>query len=110
VVVSIVHPCSDTPHRVWERDEAGRKRWLCLDRYFERGPVEYSWPRWAYDFTTPAVHATLEDWFGWIRGAGFRVDALSEPCPSERALVSHPDLEDATRMPYFLIFDLVREG
>lgn len=109
-VASITHPCSDTPYRAWERDEVGRKRWLCLDGYFNRGPMEYSWPNWAYDFTTPAVHATLEDWFEWILGAGFQVRALREPSPSEEALVSRPDLEDATRMPYFLIFDLVRAG
>ena len=42
----------------------------------------------------------------YLLGAGFRVCGLREPRPNERALVSRPDLEDATRMPYFLIFDL----
>ena len=36
-VASITHPCTDTPFRVWERDKNGKKRWLCIDRYFERG-------------------------------------------------------------------------
>jgi len=105
-VASITHPCSDTPHRVWEHDDDGTKRYLCLDRYFERGPIEYAWRNWEYDFTTPAMHATLEDWFEWILGAGFRVQGLREPRPNEQALASQPDLEDAARMPYFLIFDL----
>jgi ubiquinone/menaquinone biosynthesis C-methylase UbiE len=108
-VASIAHPCSDTPFRRWERDEAGRKRWLCTDRYFERGPLEYAWKGWAYDFATPAQHATLEDWFGWIHGAGFRLRALREPRPTEAAVRARPDLEDAARVPYFLIFDLVSE-
>lgn len=107
-VASITHPCSDTPYRAWERDEAGRKRWLCVDRYFDRGPMVYTWSGWAYDFTTPAVHATLEDWFDWILGAGFRLRALREPRPSEEAIRIRPELDDAARMPYFVIFDLVR--
>lgn len=107
-VASITHPCSDTPYRAWERDDTGGKRWLCLDRYFEPGPIEYSWRDWEYDFTTPAIHATLEDWFGWILGAGFRLRGLHEPRPNGQALLRRPDLEDATRMPYFLIFDVVR--
>ena len=107
-VVSVAHPCTDTPFRRWEKDAAGRKRWLCVDRYFERGAVVYDWKGWAYDFTTPALHATLEDWFGWALGAGFRVRAVREPRPSAEALRAHPDLEDAARVPYFLLLDLER--
>jgi SAM-dependent methyltransferase len=107
-VASITHPCSDTPFRRWEKDEAGRKRWLCLDRYFDREPLEYAWKGWAYDFTTPALHATLEDWFGWIHAAGFRLRALHEPRPTDEALRKQPELEDAARMPYFLVLDLLR--
>jgi len=65
-VASITHPCTDTPFRVWERDGGGKKRWLCIDRYFERGPLEYTWSGWGREFTTEAIHATLED------SAGFR--------------------------------------
>ncbi|HEX8244240.1 MAG TPA: class I SAM-dependent methyltransferase [Longimicrobium sp.] len=107
-VASITHPCTDTPFRRWEKDEAGRKRWLCLDRYFDREPLEYAWKGWAYDFTTPALHATLEDWFGWIHAAGFRLRDLREPRPTDEALRRRPELDDAARMPYFLILDLVR--
>ena len=107
-VASITHPCTDTPFRQWERDESRAKRWLCIDRYFERGPIEYAWIRGAYDFTTPALHATLEDWFGWMLGAGFQLRALHEPRPTAAALAARPDLEDAARVPYYLVFDLVR--
>lgn len=107
-VASITHPCSNTPFRVWERDAAGRKRWLCLDRYFDRGPLEYTWQGWAYVFRTPAMHATLEDWFGWILGAGFHLRAVREPRPTEQTIHARPKLADAARMPYFLIFDLSR--
>jgi 2-polyprenyl-3-methyl-5-hydroxy-6-metoxy-1,4-benzoquinol methylase len=107
-VASIAHPCTDTPFREWERGSRGEKRWLCIDRYFERGPLEYTWSGWGPDFTTEAIHATLEDWVAWIVDARFHLRALKEPCPTEQALRARPDLEDATRVPYFLFFDLVR--
>jgi SAM-dependent methyltransferase len=107
-VASIAHPCTDTPFRVWERDRGGNKRWLCIDRYFDCGPLQYAWSGWGRDFTTEAMHATLEQWFGWILEAGFQLRALKEPCPTAEALQSHPDLEDAARVPYYLFFDLVR--
>jgi ubiquinone/menaquinone biosynthesis C-methylase UbiE len=107
LVASITHPGSDTPFRKWERDEAGRKRWLCVDRYFESGPISYAWRDGPTEFTTPAMHATLEQWFEWILGAGFQLRALREPRPTDDAVRARPDLEDATRMPYFLIFDLI---
>ena len=106
MVASVAHPCTDTPFREWSRDEAGRKRWLCIDRYFERGPVSYEWKDWAYPFTTSAYHATLEDWFRWVSDAGFSVEALHEPRPSEEVLALHPDLEDAARVPYYLLLEL----
>jgi ubiquinone/menaquinone biosynthesis C-methylase UbiE len=107
-VASITHPCTDTPFREWQRDDAGQKRCLCIDRYFDRVAVEYTWRGWEYDFTTPAVHAPLEDWFKWILDAGFQLRAFREPRPTEQALRKQPDLEDATKVPYYVIFDLVR--
>lgn len=107
-VASITHPCTDTPFRVWERDKNGTKRWLCIDRYFERGAFEFAWSEWGPDFTTEGFRAPLEDWLGWILDAGFQLRALKEPRPTEQALRTRPDLEDAARVPYYLFFDLVR--
>ena len=109
-VASIVHPCTDTPFRHWERDGSGHKRWLCIDRYFDRTTIEVGWPRWPEDFTTMALHAPLEDWFAWILQAGFAVGGFHEPKPSEDALRRRPDLKDATRVPYYVVFDLIRRG
>jgi SAM-dependent methyltransferase len=108
-VASITHPCTDTPFREWARDEERRKKWLCVDRYFERGPIRFTWIRGIYDFQTSAIHVPLEDWFEWILGAGFRLGAFREPRPTDDAVRNCPDLEDATRVPYFVIFDLVRD-
>jgi len=107
-IASITHPCTDTPVRVWERDGSGAKRWLCIDRYFERGAFEYPWSGWGREFTTEGYRAPLEDWLGWILEAGFALRALKEPRPTDAALRTRPDLEDAARVPYYLFFDLVR--
>ena len=108
-VASITHPCTDTPHRVWERDENGAKQWLCVDRYFESGPFEFTWDGWGPGFKTEGFRAPLENWFGWILDAGFQLRAFKEPRPTGDALRKHPDLEDAGRVPYFILFDLVRQ-
>lgn len=108
LVASIAHPCTDTPFRRWERDPAGRKRWLCIDRYFERGPLRYEWKDWSYPFTTTAQHSTLEDWISALLAAGFELRGLHEPRPDAAAIEAHPALEDAARLPYFLLFDLQR--
>jgi ubiquinone/menaquinone biosynthesis C-methylase UbiE len=107
-VLSMTHPCTDMPFREWLRDDAGRKLALAVDRYFDRTVMRIDWTGWAYDFTTAAVHATLEDWFRWVLGAGFVVRGFHEPRPSEAAVRARPDLEDAARVPYFVILDLAR--
>jgi len=105
-VASITHPCTDTPFRQWERDDLRRKRWLCIDRYFDREVLEFTWLRWPKEFTTRALHAPLEDWFSWILQAGFAVRGFHEPRPSEDTVRRQPDLADATRVPYYVVFDL----
>jgi ubiquinone/menaquinone biosynthesis C-methylase UbiE len=96
-VGSITHPCTDMPFREWLRDEARRKRCLCVDRYFDRTTLTFTWQRWLYEFTTSALHAPLEDWIDWILGAGFALRALREPRPTEEALRTRPELEDASK-------------
>jgi 2-polyprenyl-3-methyl-5-hydroxy-6-metoxy-1,4-benzoquinol methylase len=107
-IVSIAHPCTDTPFRQWQRDAGGAKQALAIDRYFERGPLSYAWAGWLYAFTTAGLHAPLEDWFAWFRAAGLAVHALREPAPPPEAVARFPELEDAARVPYFILFDLRR--
>ena len=107
-VVSIAHPCTDTPFRRWQKDAGGERQWLCIDRYFDRGPMTYRWKDWAYEFTTSAMHATLEEWFEWFTAAGFLLHALREPRPTPEAISVRPDLQDCARVPYFLLLELER--
>lgn len=109
LVASMTHPCTDTPVRSWEIDPSGMKLSLKIDRYFDEGPIEFTWKRnWPYVFKTSYWHVPLERWFRWILDAGFIVRGLKEPCPAAEAIDAHPDLADAARVPHFLIFDLER--
>jgi 2-polyprenyl-3-methyl-5-hydroxy-6-metoxy-1,4-benzoquinol methylase len=110
MVFSVPHPCTDTPFREWERDGAGGKVALKLDRYFETGPAECHWnmPRLAYHWTTPFWRRTLEEWCSMIAAAGFLIERLYEPKPDARQVAMRPELDDCSRLPYFLIFKGIR--
>jgi hypothetical protein len=108
---SISHPATNTPYREWERDEAGNKIALRIDRYFERGPIAVRWPErppTSYAWQSTYLHAPIADWVRWVLDAGFTIRGLHEPEPTAEALALHPHLEDASRVPYFMIFDLER--
>jgi SAM-dependent methyltransferase len=107
---SVPHPCTDPPVREWRRDEGGRKLALCLDRYFDTGPAVCDWnmPRLKYPWRTPYRRLTLTEWSGLIRDSGLSIRGLAEPRPTVEQVASRPELEDCARMPYFLVFDLVK--
>ena len=88
-----------------------RQAWVgrCLTRFeWSSKHLKLTCSDWLYEFATSAYHATLEDWFGWLLDAGFVVRAIREPAPTVSAMLAHPDLEDACRIPYYLMFDLER--
>ena len=110
MVFSVPHPGTDTAHREWERDEAGRKRFLKLDGYFETGPSMCDWnmPRLKYSWSTPYWRYTLGEWAELAAGAGFTIKGLREPRPTPMQIAANPHLDDCGRMPFFLIFDLLK--
>jgi 2-polyprenyl-3-methyl-5-hydroxy-6-metoxy-1,4-benzoquinol methylase len=112
VVFSVPHPCTDPPIREWKRDERGNKLALCLDRYFDSGPAVCHWSmaRLKYHWRTPFLRLTLTEWSGLIRDAGFVIRSLGEPRPDADLVAGHPELDDCARMPFFLIFEVVKPG
>jgi SAM-dependent methyltransferase len=110
VVFSVPHPCTDPPFRQWQRDERGHKLALCLDRYFDTGPAVCHWdmPRLKYHWSTPFRRYTLTEWSALIRDAGFVIRSLSEPRPSAELVAVYPELDDCFRMPFFLIFEIIK--
>jgi ubiquinone/menaquinone biosynthesis C-methylase UbiE len=109
-VFSVPHPCTTTAVREWQRDREGRKVILCLDRYFDTGPAVCNWnmARLKYSWATPYHRLTLEEWSSAISDAGFLVRRIREPRPDAALVAACPDLADCYRMPFFLIFDVVK--
>src|SRR2546422_3322582 len=114
VVLLVEHQMNGTPLREWERDESGRKIALRVDRYFNTGPRETTWTLNSGDtsrtFRFPSWNRTLEEWSTVFAQAGFLIAQLTEPRPTEKQVEQIPDLDDCSRIPYFLIFDLVPRG
>ena len=110
MVFSVPHPATDTAFREWERDPHGRKLSLKLDRYFESGPSVCDWnmPRLTAHWSSPCWRYTLSEWTQLLTDAGLTIRHLHEPRPTEAQVVANPCLDDCRRMPYFLIFDLVK--
>lgn len=110
MVFSVPHPCTDTAYREWERDAAGRKLSLKIDRYFEPGAATCDWnmPRLRYRWETPFWRHTLTGWSEMIARAGFIIRRLHEPHPTPEQVARLPQLDDCARLPYFLVFDLLK--
>ena len=111
MVFSVPHPGTDTPFRQWEIDEAGEKGALKIDGYFESGPAVCHWTmkRLRYHWDTPYWRYTLSEWSGLFAEAGFLIRRLHESRPSEEQVRRRPQLHDCYKLPYFLIFDLVKQ-
>jgi 2-polyprenyl-3-methyl-5-hydroxy-6-metoxy-1,4-benzoquinol methylase len=109
---SIMHPFTDTPVREWEPGVDNRHGALKIDRYFDTGPAVCHWSmrRLVYHWDTPYWRRTLSEWSALIAQAGFLVRGLHEPRPTEEQARRVPKIEDARRLPSFLIFDLVKMG
>lgn len=104
------HPCTDTPYREWEMDPSGSKGALKIDYYFNSGPAVLHWnmKRLIRHWDAPYWRHTLSEWSAMIAEAGFLVRRLHEPRPTREQVRRNPHLEDASRLPYALIYDLVK--
>jgi SAM-dependent methyltransferase len=109
---SITHPCFDTPHRKDLHDESGLTYAVEVGDYFreQRGEVE----EWIFSaappearvglrpFRTPRFTRTLSEWMNLLVEAGFALERLGEPRPSDEAVRERPGLQDAQIVAYFL--------
>jgi len=104
------HPSTDTPVREWELNEDGTRGALKINDYFESGPAVLHWgmKRLIYHWDAPYWRHTLAEWSALIAQAGFLIRQVYEPRPTTEQVKQNPHLEDAYRLPYALMFDLVR--
>jgi 2-polyprenyl-3-methyl-5-hydroxy-6-metoxy-1,4-benzoquinol methylase len=109
LVFSIPNPGTDTPFRAWVRDEQGRKSGLHIDRYFEsgRGVCHWIMARLTAHWQTPYWRRTLSEWSALLADAGLLIRRIHEPRPTPEQARRRPELEHCTRLPLYLVFDVV---
>ena len=109
---SISHPCFATPHRRNLRNEHGLTYAIEVGDYFRvlDGDIE----EWTFSaapahvrlglrrFTTPRFSRPLGQWFNLLIDAGFTIERVEEPRPSDEAVRERPHLQDAQVVAYFL--------
>ncbi len=109
---SITHPCFDTPHRRNLRNEQGLTYAYEVGDYFRNLHGDIA--EWTFSAAPPAVKQgirkfkaprftrTLSQWLNLLLDAGFELDRIAEPRPSDADVQTHPSLQDAQVVPYFL--------
>ena len=102
-IVCNMHPMRSAPINTdgWISDRS-RKLFYPVDNYTEEGPREFLWWR------GPVInmHRTLSSYVSAFLDAGFALEALQEPVPSEEQLAEHPNFDDEPRVPNFIIYIL----
>ena len=92
---NIMHPCFLTKGSNWVRDEQGVKIKRMVGNYFDpAGWVEH-WrftdaPQDIHEFAVPRFDRTLSEYVNTLLGAGFVLDRIEEPRPSEEYCQAHP--------------------
>ncbi len=100
-VVCNIHPLRSSQFSGWIK-QADRKLFYPLDNYSDEGPREFTW--WGKRFVN--VHRTLSSYISVFVEAGFVLERLREPTPSDEQLAANPDLDDEFRAPNFIIYVL----
>jgi SAM-dependent methyltransferase len=92
---SITHPCFWTKGAQWLLDEQGVKiKWM-IGNYFDPPGWVERWrftdaPRDAPEFAVPCFGRTLSEYVNTLIGAGYVLERIEEPRPSEEYCRAHP--------------------
>ncbi len=108
---SITHPCFNPPHRRNLRKD-GVTYALEVGNYF--GSMDGEIEEWIFGsaplelrsqfpkFRVPRFHRTLSEWFNVLIQAGFMIEQIAEPKPSDEVVRECPYIQDAQVAAYFL--------
>ncbi len=102
-VVCNVHPMRTSVPYGWI-NQGGRKLFYALDNYTDEGPREFEW--WGKGFVN--MHRTLSSYISAFLDAGFVLERLEEPVPSDEQLAANPTFDDEYRAPNFIIYTLAK--
>jgi hypothetical protein len=103
-ILIITHPCFISDGE-WIRDDQGNRLYWKIDNYFYERVCEVDVFR---DSKTNLLyfHRTLTSYFRTIKDAGFVIEDMIEPYPSQESIQEYPRFIDDLRMCHFLIFVL----
>ncbi|RLD02556.1 MAG: SAM-dependent methyltransferase [Chloroflexota bacterium] len=108
---SILHPCFDTPHRVKLRRPDGTTYAYEIGDYFrtlDGEVIEINKPGSpCAKVGFPSIHIprftqTLSQWIDLIVKAGFMIETMNEPRPSDEVVQKYPAVQDSQVLAYFL--------
>ncbi|MFC1932501.1 class I SAM-dependent methyltransferase [Chloroflexota bacterium] len=108
---NVLHPCFTNAPLGWEHDQDGSIIGIRLGNYFQKGAYMESWQFGAAPeserqkvrpFTVIYFHRTLADFLNPLCGAGFRIEAIAEPRPTDEACKSDSRLSKHQLIPHFL--------
>ena len=100
-VVCNIHPMRMAQPNGWIK-QGDRKLFYAVDDYTVEGPRAFEW--WGESFIN--MHRTLGSYISAFLEAGFVLDGLYEPTPSESQLAANPGFADEFRVPNFIIYEL----
>lgn len=89
----------DCPASRWTRDENGRKLYVNLANYAVEGERESTW----FVDGVKKYHRTFSTIVNALADAGFVLEHVIEPTPTEEILAKHPEQADLFHKPDFLI-------
>ncbi|GAB6989110.1 class I SAM-dependent methyltransferase [Paenibacillus pini] len=104
-IFSVEHPIfTSRNEQDWSYDGEGNRLHWPVDQYQTEGIRETT-------FLTENVikyHRTISTYFNDLIGAGFAIQAVNEPVPSEEMMKDDQWMQDETRRPMFLIISAVK--
>ncbi len=83
----------------WTKDENGNKLYLNLSNYGIEGERESVW----FVDNVKKYHRTFSSIVNSLVEAGFSIEKMIEPLPTEEILAEHPDQSDLFHKPDFLL-------
>ena len=109
---SIEHPCFATPHRRNLRNASGVSYAVEVGNYFSPQTGEVS--EWMFgsvpttrreglrEFRVPRFTKTISQWLNLLVDAGFVIERVEEPHPTDEQVRACPGVQDAQVVAYFL--------
>ena len=104
-IVCNVHPMRSSTPLGWIR-QGNEKLFYPVDNYTIEGPREFNW--WRKPFVN--MHRTVSSYIAAFLEAGFVLEGVQEPTPSDAQLAENPTFDDEFRIPNFIIYKLKKPG